>query len=145
MRHNTAAQGIWETTPGLAQRLSVLHADPAQFSCSQIAAKLSSEFDVVLSKNAVIGKSRRMALAFRAPRPVEARVYKYKYRPRLKLVSKPRVENGTVTFDAMRWDDCHYPLGDYPHLYCGEEVSAGSSYCPTHYKLTHQAPRKVWE
>jgi hypothetical protein len=63
----------------------------------------------------------------------------------LKLVPKPRVENGTVSFAAMRIDDCRYPLGDHPHLYCGREVSAGSSYCPTHHKLTHQAPRKVWE
>jgi hypothetical protein len=157
MRDNTVAQGLWETMPGLVQRLMELHAlaGVQQMSMAAIAGKLSREFNVTISKNAVIGKSRRLRLP---PRPQGATILTRKPEP--KRVRKvhiapiappiaPRCEGAGLTIYQLRDGDCHWPLGATedrpPFAYCGEPSDIGRPYCVTHYQRGHIAPRKVWE
>lgn len=37
--------------------------------------------------------------------------------------------------------DCRFPLGEKPHLFCGEPVSKGS-YCAFHYDIAYTKPQK---
>jgi len=126
--------GPWHI-PGITERLMALHAEG--ITMREVAERLNCEFETGLTRNAVIGKCRRLCMPFRDP-PVRVRKPRiYKYRPRVKP-KPPRVEpNGTVTIYQLRSDDCRFPLGDFPFVFCGKEQQDGSSYCPEHFRICH--------
>jgi len=135
----------WPQLPDLTARLVELHASPENWSCNDIAKLLSREFNVSVTRNAVIGKSHRMELPFRAPRVVVKKPRKRtkrQYSPRQKQIEapqprQPRTDGGTVTIYQLRSDDCRFPLGDFPFVFCGKEQQEGSSYCPEHFRICH--------
>jgi hypothetical protein len=132
--------GPWATTPGLLPRLVELYASPKHYTAREMANMLSVEFDVPITRNAVIGKSNRLRLPVRIrPVPTGPKPKKYSPRPRKNLIEKPlRIEpEGTVTIYQLRSDDCRFPLGDYPFVFCGKEQRGGKSYCNEHYSATH--------
>jgi hypothetical protein len=146
--------------PGINARLIELHAmsGAEQHSMAGIAGRLSREFNVSITKNAIIGRSHRLLLP---PRPQGATVLTRKPEP--KKVRKerrrvdapiappivPRCESTTgLTIYQLREGDCHWPLGPVearpPYAYCGEYAEIGQPYCLNHYQRGHIAPRKTW-
>jgi hypothetical protein len=136
--------------PGIKQRLTVLRAD-LTLTCDVIAAMLSAEYNVVpgITKNAVIGKSRRMNLDRRDPQEFRANVQQKKRERKMTkrvLVAAPiepllppRPVDGSVTIYQLGVGDCKFPLGamgDYPpFMFCGKEQHDGSSYCADHFRI----------
>ena len=66
MPHPNALRGPW-LTPGITERLIELHALDGMetMSMGEISAKLSFEFDALISRNAVIGRCQRLCLRSR--------------------------------------------------------------------------------
>ena len=138
----TVPDSPW-SIPGITQRLIALHAEG--MIMRDIADRLNFEFLTDLTRNAVIGKCRRLAMPEReAPvRERKPRIYKYKPRDKPK---PPRVDGDLLTIYQTGHGDCRYPVsGDCPYLYCGKPSDEGRSYCPTHHALTHFQARKTWE
>ena len=146
--------GPW-LIPGLSSRMIDLHAltGAKALTMGEIAQKLSFEFEIELTRNAVIGRCRRLGLAAR-PSPL----------PQKKLRSKPvRVdapiapveaerlpEDNALTIYQLDSDTCKFFLGkieDYPpYLYCGKQVlREGVPWCPEHYARCHVKARLEWE
>ena len=145
----TVPTSIWDLTPGMTQRLAALHAAPENYSSSEMADMLSDEFGIVppLTRNAVIGKSRRMSMP---PRPLKIRtgpkLRQEPWKPTPLADTQPRCDE-PLTIYQLGYGDCKYPVeGDAPpYLYCGKQSDEGRSYCPPHYALTHHPAKRVWE
>jgi hypothetical protein len=156
MRENTVAHSIWELTPGLTDRLIELHALSGvdQLSMQAIAAKLSAEFKVELTKNSVIGRSHRLKLELRDNVPFVRKNVEKKMTPRRKVDApippplEPRCEDAGLTIYQLGYGDCRWireGVESYPpYTYCGKPaVTEGASYCRAHYKRAHNGG-KVW-
>ena len=137
--------GPWATTPDLLARLVELYTSPEHYSAKEMARMLTREFNVLITRNAVIGKSHRLRMPVR-PRPPAAgpKIKKSKPRqrsprPRLVTIEKPprRQSDDLLTIYELGFGDCKFPLGDYPYLYCGKQSEEGQSYCAEHHALTH--------
>jgi hypothetical protein len=141
------ADSIWRD-PRINLRLRELHRlkGDAELNMGEIADRLSSEFKVVVTRNAVIGRCHRLDLPRRvAPLPPRAR----------KKVEKPmtvkhiRVDAPIVpempvadpaaglTLLQLSPGSCRWPLGELmktypPYLFCGQVVRFDCPYCPTH-------------
>jgi hypothetical protein len=130
----------------LIARFKALHAG-GERPFSEIAATLSREFGLKLSKNACIGKGRRLGLTARARvAPPKPRKGQRRGGPRLKPVVLPgwQVEPprlppaaGRVTIYQLRGGVCHFPHGDRPpYTYCGAKALRGS-WCPHHERVVY--------
>ena len=52
-------------------------------------------------------------------------------------MKEPRAEaGGPLTIYQLGPDDCRYPLGEFPFVFCGKQQAIGS-YCLDHHELTH--------
>lgn len=47
----------------------------------------------------------------------------------------------SVTLDELQPDECRYPYGDGPFLFCGNPQQPDSSYCAGHHRLCWQKPQ----
>jgi hypothetical protein len=135
-------------------RLRALHRND-KLSFDAIAAMLSEEFGVALTKNSCIGKARRMGLPERknrhrrkvfrgdkrrrqitlvapAPAYVEPEVVPCVL-PRWKVIAdEAPAERGKLTLMQLDGNKCHWPSGDrVPYLFCGAPT-AGKTYCAYH-------------
>jgi GcrA cell cycle regulator len=150
MRINTAAFGIWETTPGMEARLVELHASPERWSCREIASMLSKEFGVELTKNSIIGKAHRMRLPQRELGPIRAEEKQPRRRIRVDAPIPPPpprpAYTGLITIYQLRdYVDCKWPIGEnLPFLYCGKQQIEGRVYCLDHCSMAYHAPGKRW-
>jgi hypothetical protein len=135
---------LWNDTPGLTQRLQQLLEAPENYPFSTIAPMLSKEFNITLTKNACIGKSRRLAMPPREARPRKIRQHVYKPRPK----AKPRKPEhaGLITIYQLRdYVDCKWPIGEPPDiLYCGQPQEEGQVYCTQHCNLAYHPGRKQY-
>jgi hypothetical protein len=149
MKHHRApGEIIWDEYR--VARLRALHANK-KLSFDVIAAQLSAEWGMEVSKNACIGKARRMKLAQRprkvfrgdkrkravtlvaeapaavAPEPVPCVL------PRWKVMEVPRPAPGTrITLFQLTDNTCRWPHGDrVPFLFCCAPT-AGKTYCAYH-------------
>ena len=137
---------------GLIQRLTELHA--RGYSSREIALQMGDEFvGLKFTRNSIIGKRHRLCLPHRAlpivqPKPKQIRNRKrgpYRKRkgaagPRgIEMKPKePRAEpGGPLTIYQLGPDNCRFPLGNFPFVFCGKQQAEGSSYCLGHYLLTH--------
>ena len=147
---------VW--TDELIARLCDLHVGD-KLSFKEMAKRLSEEFKVPLTKNALIGKARRLGLEKRAhytppgrrkaapepaplfepgaPEPV-ARVLQWRV-PKIVTKAPP---TGPITIWQLKRGVCHFPLGERnahpPDAYCGNATGDPvRSYCPHHQKITH--------
>jgi len=149
MKHHPAeGEIIWDAYR--VARLRALHAKK-HLSFDAIAAQLSAEWGMKVSKNSCIGKARRMGLSKRppkvfrgdkrkravtlvapAPAYVEPEVVPCVL-PRWKvLANEAPPERGKLTLMQLDGNKCHWPTGDrVPYLFCGAPT-AGKTYCAYH-------------
>lgn len=132
---------------------------------SEIARILNERFGAAYTRNAAIGRARRMGLSapaaagcsglFQAPKRADARRISKK---RAGSLAKPAAELSTQQRAAvlrlrcvaitprhlalldLEAGDCRYPYGGdavgEPITFCGHPRRAGSSYCVSHFHLT---------
>jgi GcrA cell cycle regulator len=136
-------------TEAVTNRLRELHAIEGAnaYSMTEIARRLNIEFGTNFSRNAVIGRCRRMGLTAR-PSPIVVKHSPKGRVPRMKTIMdaptavvKPKCES--VSIYQLDWDNCHYPLGEIeaypPYRYCGKPAQFGRSWCDEHWRVTHGA------
>jgi hypothetical protein len=145
--------GDFDWTKDRMAQLRALHRND-KLSFDTIAEILSEDFGVTLTKNACIGKARRMGLPERkhtkrkvfrgdkrrrhitlvasAPAPIEVEVVPCVL-PRWKvMVNEAPAERGKLTLMQLDGNKCHWPSGDrVPYLFCGAPT-AGKTYCAYH-------------
>ena len=134
----------------------------------EIAATISSETGVKVTKNSCIGKGRRMGVPLRLParkplclkrsepkspakrkphpsarrsRPRKRKLRAHSLRSR-KL--RPQQSLRNLSLIQLRTSSCRYPTGhNPPYSYCGARQQDGSSYCPEHHALCHYKGRAL--
>jgi GcrA cell cycle regulator len=150
---SAAADNIW--TDDLVKAFRRLHRDPKGFSFTEIATALSKAFNLNITRNACIGKARRLGLPMRdaTPRlPIEKKLRK---RVRVDAPIPPSVERlfGSTPADGLtiyetREGDCKWPLGKVedhpPYMYCGHPAELGRPYCITHTDIAYNKPKVSW-
>ncbi|TAI61594.1 hypothetical protein CWO89_34385 [Bradyrhizobium sp. Leo170] len=118
------------------ERFLALH--DKHLSFEKIAAALSAEFGITVSKNACIGKARRLELHREKPRTTPAS------KPKA-LRSPPAEPPGQVPLLHLGNDDCHFPFGDHPTVrFCGLPKKPGSPYCAEHHAVAFVSPKQRW-
>ena len=140
--------GPW-IIPGLTQRLIELHA--TNISMRDVADKLSFDYEVEITRNAVIGRCRRLGLPSRpSGKPSLPQEKTYRIRKRVSIdapiapmapISPVGQDDAPLTIYQLRDGDCHWPLGETfakpPFMYCGQATEEGFAYCPDHHKRAH--------
>jgi len=138
----------------------------AGLSFAEAAVALNKRFGTAYSRNAVIGRAKRMKLAVRA-RPRQASKIKIRRRePAASESAARRTETGAsapaarhtqpvklryvgiqprlLRFDELADGDCRYPYGGDRDgeaiTFCGHPRFRGTSYCAPHFHLT-RGPR----
>jgi GcrA cell cycle regulator len=134
-------------------------------SYAEIAKAINATFNTAYSRNAAIGRAKRMGLSGRAqsddsgrpkslPKPRPTRVH----RMRKRRAAKPRPSSPILKRAAalqlrcvaimprhlslleLAADDCRYPYGGDEEgeaiTFCGHPRREGSSYCVSHFHLT---------
>src|SRR6187399_517209 len=117
---------VWTDT--MNRYFAKLHRDPKQLSFVEIAKAMEVKFDITMTRNACIGKARRLGLPMRkfgTPRqPIERAALK----PRkvatveapiapAEMVTPAVLPPEGLTIYQLRDSTCHWPLGktyDYP-------------------------------
>jgi GcrA cell cycle regulator len=154
-------QSTWEEAHSSALRELVEKGVPF----SEVARALNKRFGTAYSRNAAIGRARRMGLSvperagpagpFPAARKPDARrILGKRARNLLEPVAKlATLERAAVlqlrcvaitprhlALVDLEADDCRYPYGGdaegEPITFCGHPRRDGSSYCPSHFHLT---------
>jgi len=140
----------WDT-PGLMDRLAALCKEP--LTAKVIAEMLSSEFQLDVTRNAVIGRIHRHGLQLHfepkfKPGSNPGRPRKSKPDKQVKMVklhvdapiapeeaARPS-EAEALTIYQLQRGDCRWPLGRTyqrpPYLYCGKQAVFERPYCGEH-------------
>ena len=134
-------------------------------SFSRIAKAINARFNTAYSRNATIGRARRMGLSAPErinmstpgkprPRPRLARLHKMRARLAAKSRPKPVVRKRAAKLKLrcvgvvprhlslleLEHGDCRYPYGGEAEgeavTFCGHPRREGSSYCVAHFHLT---------
>jgi len=109
-------------------------------SYSDIAAQMSEQLGVRFTKNACIGKARRLDMPMRkAPDKPRKNAPEPMFHPK-PLVwalanNRPQAkpQRGQVTLMELNRTTCRYPFGDRPpYWFCGQVVREAQSYCAHH-------------
>ena len=139
-------------TSDMLARLRELHDQKPALMFVEIAAAMSSDFNLNLTRNACIGKARRIGLPMRegTPRqPVKGKEKMMRKRvdaPIIHAVERPLDLNDTLTIYQLREGDCKWPLGKVedtpPYAFCGHPAPIGMPYCPKHARKAYSKP---WE
>jgi hypothetical protein len=138
-----------ERTP-VEQRLIELHAlhGAAELSFAEIAWRLNDEFNMQMSRNAVIGRVHRMHLPPRVTfkrdgRPVKIAAPKkpliVKQKPKPAAPALPR----NLPLLKLKHHDCRYATAgnEAPYLFCAQATVENSSWCAVHFKAVHNDVR----
>lgn len=115
-------------------------------SYNDIAGFLNERFGTNYSRNATIAKATRMGLENEGAKKMPAQYNQRRARPAPRL--QPPVVNReevalrcieivprNLTLSELQPNDCRYPYGDRPYLFCGHPKMDGSSYCVPHFHL----------
>ncbi|CCE04052.1 GcrA family cell cycle regulator [Bradyrhizobium sp. STM 3809] len=150
-----------------SRMLCELHAKGLSYA--EIARTLNAQFGTAYTRNATLGRGKRIGLAApatRAARPepramaaagTSRRSPDANARPAaLPRPAKPdrRVELRSVgisprllSLDQLAPDDCRYPYGGDrdgdPITFCGHRRQPGSCYCAPHHQLTRTPPEET--
>jgi hypothetical protein len=133
----------------LDQRLTELHAlrGDDELSFTQIAWRLNDEFNMHMSRNAVIGRTHRLNLPqrpsyLRRGRPVKVPTPKSKPTFKMKKAPLP-YQPRNLPLIKLRDHDCRFATTgeDPPYLFCAQPVVHGSSWCAVHFKAVHNDVR----
>jgi len=155
MPHPNAERGPW-LTPGITERLIELHAltGMATMSMGEIAAKLTFEYDALITRNAVIGRCQRLCLPSRPQgqriiRPPKPRKRSPRRRNRFEEPIAPQMEPQKLTWCPLTIYDlrdgvCKWvlePVDSYPpYTYCGRPAPH-TSWCPHHEHVVYPRGR----
>ena len=130
-----------EWSSEMIRRFRELHRRP-EASFASIAAQMSEEFKIELTRNACIGKAHRLDLPRRfQPRLTRKAVAKpAKKVIRMKIYPPPpeprKPEPFTLLITELETGDCRWPSGGPydrpPFFYCGEPAILGTSWCKKH-------------
>lgn len=142
------------------------------YTAGYIATALTRQFNVVFSRNAVIGKLHRTHTPFGKPREA-AEANKNASKPkttavgvtdqsRRKRIARIKAEAivpvelpaeppkkkeflGLTLFELTE-ESCRFPRGDGPFLFCGQPRQQGSAYCQVCHPLCYDKPStlKSW-
>jgi len=135
-----------------------------RLSASQIAVQMNCGF----TRNAIIGRTHRLGLPLRGhPKAIKKQKIKQARTETLRMVRANSnsnairiIESATLESAALRCaaveprnlelvelglDDCRYPYGDGPFLFCGHPAIDGCSYCGPHFDLTRKNSRTIDE
>lgn len=140
------ATSIWTTRPELDVALKALWAD---HSATQILSRLNEQFDVSLSRNAVLGRLARLGLTVKDKTeiaPYTRGVIRTRVRRVRTVVAKPKpapvvceaVPSLELTLDELKFDSCRYIAGD-DYLYCGH-TAFKRSMCGFHFAVCYWRP-----
>lgn len=102
-------------------------------NCKEIAKQLGGG----ISKNSVIGKARRLGLSER----IRALPVTPRKPARARTVTLPKFLDGRflgIPLTELLVDDCRYPQGDGPFVFCGQPAIDRSSYCRKHHALCYR-------
>ena len=156
---------VW-LKPGLTERLIELHAlgGAQQLSMSQMAEKLNAEFKTSLTRNAIVGRCRRLSLLCDGFTPLKRQLQHVTqtWRPKpmkifvrvdapivpeIALVPESRGEG--LTIYQLGFGDCRWPLGEVTaeaavFSYCGTAAVEGRPYCGAHCRKAYNAPQVRW-
>ena len=117
--------------------------DPT-LSYKAVATAMSTKFGLSITKNACIGKARRLGVAMRdltQRQPIVGRqptitVKKVRVDAPIAPRIPHRLKPGHITIYQLREGVCRWPLGPMlalpPFLYCGEAAPLGCPYCQHH-------------
>jgi hypothetical protein len=124
---------IW-LTPGINERMQELLLGTD--TTAEVACKLADEFSIRVTKNMVIGRSKREGIKSAKfvgrPRKPEGQLAQKPPRIRAKP-DKPRVTGSEVSLEHLKTNDCRWLLTDRdPWVYCGHKQVEGHSYCEQH-------------
>ena len=153
-------QSTWEEAHSAALRELVEKGLPF----SEIARALNERFGTAYSRNAAIGRARRLRLStpepsrsggvFAGPKKLDARkICKKRARILFKSPKLSTLERAAMlqlrcvaitprhlSLVELEADDCRYPYGGdaegEPITFCGHPRREGASYCPSHVHLT---------
>lgn len=143
-------------TPGLKARCAALWDD--KFSAAQIAKTLNDEFDLRLSRNAIIGYAHRHGLPARrtrnpaTPKPPREKRDKPKTRSQynagdrapLPFMARKLPEDFrplNIPFLTLQANQCRDVVCEYGEdglaVYCGHPIVEGFSYCADHKRVNY--------
>lgn len=118
------------------------------FTAAEIAPQINREFKTGYSRNAVIGRLHRLGLTtltigngpkkIRAPReyqPRPRRAITPKFSPEEVILRCVEIVPRNLSLIELEPNDCRYPYGDGPFMFCGHPKMEGSSYCFPHFHL----------
>ena len=129
--------------------------DP-NLSYKAVAAAMSAKFGLSITKNACIGKARRLGVAMRdltQRQPIVGKqptisVKKVRVDAPIAPRIPHRLKPDHVTIYQLSNTNCKWPLGPPlaapPFLYCGRAAEDGASYCPEHCARAYNRPGKTW-
>lgn len=140
----------------LIDRLKELYEGGA--SCANVAYTLCDEFSVRITRNAVIGKARRLELVNPNPprqnlqgdrksrRRSEGARLPGERAPKFNPVKFVCVQADViplhVSLTDLQHDQCRWPYGEGPYTFCGCAIAVGS-YCYPHYQQSRGLLRTV--
>jgi len=154
-------QSTWEEAHSIALRELVEKGLPF----SEIARSLNARFGTAYTRNAAIGRARRLGLSVPArvstagpfpalKKPDARRIHEKRARNLLKSATKPTALERAASLQLrcvavtprhlalvdLEPSDCRYPYGGdaegEPITFCGHPRREGSSYCHQHFHLT---------
>ena len=145
---------IW--TPSMVATFRALHRGGGSFV--EIAAQMSATFGLEISRNACIGKARRLELPMRAsdgqrvPLARPAKTVPKKpvlvdapISPPPPVEVEPEPEVGLSIYQ-LTGTTCRWPLGKMedrpPFRYCGHDAPIEEAYCADHRAVGYNKPRQ---
>jgi GcrA cell cycle regulator len=141
-------------TAEMLLRFTRLHRQQPPLSFARIAAEMSAEFNITLTRNACIGKASRLGLPMRGqtdrPRRNREKVKMIKIRvdaPIAPMIEPRQLEIGLDIYQT-RDGDCKWPLGEIedrpPYRYCGAPSLLGRPYCNEHTEMATGNTKVKW-
>jgi hypothetical protein len=140
-------------TPQIDDRMRELHATKLTFT--EIAARLNADFGLSTTRNACIGRGRRLGLPLRAhppPRSTPKKLPKPRIRKKRQrqpptpiVPDAPAIVPGRLSMLQLTYGVCRWPSGTKPpYTYCGEPVYGDKAFCLEHCRRAYQKPEKTW-
>ena len=139
-------------TPQMDDRLRALDAEKLTFRI--IAARMNADFGLALTRNACIGRARRIGCPLRdgtpppPPKPRKEQIISLSVRqqppPLVPVMTAPAVP-GAYTMLQLTRTTCRWPGGSKPpYTYCGAPVHGDRPFCLAHCRLAYNKPEKTW-